>query len=319
MKVLKKLKDIFYDEEIVEEEVSEKEKPIIKEVKKDIESESFMDKIKKEPTEEIKIPRFDEPKKEERKEREEIFEPTHNRKEEVEKTVPERELFQSKKTFNFPILNDDEEPERKTRSNTNIMEVERKQKQMKRMEDIEPSTSNTSFKPSPVISPVYGILDKNFKKEDIMNRNKQVESRTKPTSSFAYDTVRKKAYGTIENDLENTLSTTQLEAEKILKEVDDIEKELNKLDESTPREFSTNILDEISETKKITIGEVEEHTKTIEIEPEDLTREIRVEEPSRIEKYKKNNETKKSISDVGDKTLEHDLFNLIDSMYDEEE
>jgi len=38
-----------------------------------------------------------------------------------------------------------------------------------------------------------------------------------------------------------------------------------------------------------------------------------------IEKYKEPEEEKKKISDVGDKTLEHDLFNLIDSMYDDDE
>ena len=51
------------------------------------------------------------------------------------------------------------------------------------------------FKPSPIISPVYGILDKNYKKEDVVDKKDR-----KITSSYAskkvdLDTVRRKAFG----------------------------------------------------------------------------------------------------------------------------
>lgn len=313
MGVLKKLKDIFYDEEIIEEEVPE-EKPSIKEIEPEVEKPDFnkKDEIKEEKPEEIEIPRFDTGKEE--KEEKPL---------EEEKTIPERELFQSKKTFNFPILEEEEEKP-KTRSNVNVMELKKQEKQERKVE--ENLTTNSNFKPSPVISPIYGILDKDFKKEDIMNNKRKIEETPrKSSSSFAYDTVRKKAYGSLDGEIEDTLNasaTTKLEAEKILKEVDGIEKELNKLDETMPREFDTNVLDEIKERNKVTLGEIEEQTKKIEINDdiEDITREVKIEETSRIEKYKDDEETpKKKIGDVGDKTLEHDLFNLIDSMYEEEE
>lgn len=58
------------------------------------------------------------------------------------------------------------------------------------------------FKPTPIISPVYGVLDKNYHKEDIVSRQ-DVKSNTVEVD--AIDSVRNKAYGTLEDELENTL------------------------------------------------------------------------------------------------------------------
>lgn len=59
------------------------------------------------------------------------------------------------------------------------------------------------FKPTPIISPVYGILDKNYHKEDIVSRNEVKHENT--VSEPSVDTIRNKAYGTLEDELENTL------------------------------------------------------------------------------------------------------------------
>jgi len=59
------------------------------------------------------------------------------------------------------------------------------------------------FKPTPIISPVYGILDKNYHKEDIVTK-KEVNNSTNNNEN-TIDSVRKKAYGTLEDELENTL------------------------------------------------------------------------------------------------------------------
>ena len=58
------------------------------------------------------------------------------------------------------------------------------------------------FKPTPIISPVYGILDKNYHKEDIVNR---AEVKDTPSKENPIDVVRDKAYGSLEDELENTL------------------------------------------------------------------------------------------------------------------
>lgn len=83
-----------------------------------------------------------------------------------------------------------------------------------------------AFKPTPIISPIYGILNKNYHKEDIVARNDSVVENT--TSKSSIDAIRNKAYGTLEDELENTLfgSNSILfkkeETEKVeIKEVDD--------------------------------------------------------------------------------------------------
>ena len=60
------------------------------------------------------------------------------------------------------------------------------------------------FKPTPIISPVYGILDKNYYKEDIVvttsSRDFAASNR-----NMTIDDVRNKAYGTLEDDLTDNL------------------------------------------------------------------------------------------------------------------
>ena len=58
------------------------------------------------------------------------------------------------------------------------------------------------FKPTPIISPVYGVLDKNYSKEDITTKQTRVE---RTNTIVTIDEVRKKAFGTLEDELENTL------------------------------------------------------------------------------------------------------------------
>ena len=72
-------------------------------------------------------------------------------------------------------------------------------KLMKQMEEEERKV----FKPTPIISPVYGILDKNYHKEDIVTRSDVKNSNEKVEPSI--DSIRNKAYGTLEDELENTL------------------------------------------------------------------------------------------------------------------
>lgn len=66
-------------------------------------------------------------------------------------------------------------------------------------------TEKKVFKPTPIISPVYGILDKNYHKEDIKLRNNYSSNAYYNHKDVSIDDVRKKAYGTLEDDLEVTL------------------------------------------------------------------------------------------------------------------
>ena len=80
------------------------------------------------------------------------------------------------------------------------------------------------FKPSPIISPVYGVLDKNYKKDDIVNKAEP----PKENKTITLDDVRNKAYGTLEDELESTLfgRTAILFQNNKKDELEEIEKDL---------------------------------------------------------------------------------------------
>ena len=61
------------------------------------------------------------------------------------------------------------------------------------------------FKPTPIISPVYGVLDKNYHKEDIKTKNSSSVTAYYNHKDVSIDDIRKKAYGTLEDELEITL------------------------------------------------------------------------------------------------------------------
>ena len=282
MGLIGKLKNIFYDEEIVEV----KEEPVVREEKKE--------EIRKPRIEEIQVPK----------------------EEKIENTYSERELFKSEPTFKFPVIDEDDDEPVQTRSRVNTIDLDRREPIKRpervtgRINEIHKPTINTTtnkertvektFTPSPVISPVYGILDKNYTKEEIKEK---IETTKRPSESeFNYDYVRRKAYGTLEDELENTLT-------KLNNEVDKKVKEEIKEDDSKSIE---ELLSEIEENANISVGELEEKIKD-EYEREE---EKQVIEPEETEEIKIDNDLS---LDADDKSLEHDLFNLIDSMYEDKE
>ena len=56
------------------------------------------------------------------------------------------------------------------------------------------------FRPTPIISPIYGILDKNYKKEEIVQK-KEVRLSQASSKKVDVDTVREKAYGDLVSDI----------------------------------------------------------------------------------------------------------------------
>lgn len=278
MSVLKKLKDIFYDE--IEEESEEIEKPVIRKVEK---SKPIIEKKEEEKIEEKPIVR-EEPAMEPLQPRVvEPIKPTIPAEEEVKPKIAERDVYQSKQTFKFPILDDEEEvitrPIKKTRSgSSNIMDIERKQREVRKKEEEYTPSKPKQFKPSPVISPIFGIVDKDYDKSELIKTQmeKQPATRSEATSRD-YDSIRRKAYG-----------HTKEEAKKVIESVNDIERELNEVQ-------GRNRVEDLMQNKHATVGELEEMTEIENISSVSTSEEIE------------------------DKTLEHDLFNLIDSMYEEED
>ena len=272
MGLFDKIKSVFYDEEIIE--VPE-------------------EKVKREEVK-PKIEKVERPLVEEEKPRPKLETPVYT----------EREIFktESSASFKFPMI-DEEEEKPKQRSRVNVLEERTKEssKRENKYADLFKEKSAPEkkperiFKPSPVISPVYGVLDKNYTKEEIMERSQEVIPRTTSPKDMNYDAVRRKAYGTLEDELESTL--TELSEPK----------HTEKPAEKTDNKSIEDLLSEIEGNKNMSIGEIEEKIKD-KMEEEES-------EPISLDKVSDTYSEDESVNeDAGayDKTLEHDLFNLID-------
>ncbi len=167
-----------------------------------------------------------------------------------------------------------------------------------------------NFKPTPIISPVYGVLDKNYHKEDIIDR-KEPSSQESYTSmdGLSVDSIRNKAYGTLEDDLQDAM-TPQPKVEQ-------------------PIDNGMDLFDELEEKEQEnTITEKENNIRELEEATVDLTKELdnlllKKEKDKKLvptetpEKEKEKDKGKKKKKE--EEISSSDLFNLIDSMYEEGE
>lgn len=271
------------------------------------------------------------PKSEEKKPIAEKIEPQRKVEEPVEKSVPkvttpvkeektenlnERDLFKSDNISPFFDF-DEEEFSNMSRiqkpKTTNVMEYERKKRVEKRYDmggfsKIERTevVEKKKFKPSPIISPVYGILNEDYKPEDIKNKTDNVVN-----TGLDFNSVRKKAFG------EETLSepeTTYYE-ESVTVKVKENEEE---------KQQKVKTIDELLEdTADVTINVDDkndvEDKKNIEVTNDEVEDYERIDEDLE-EVTTKNDVNKTEMEKVeDDDTLENDLFDLIDSMYDNRE
>ena len=160
MGLLDKVKNFFYDEEDVEDF-----EPVIEKTK-----ESKHKNIEKEERIEVK------------------------KREDVHKKydtddISERDLFKAERTFNFPMDLDDTLYEKSIEINKKS-EAKDYHKNIKKEQE-----EAKKFRPTPIISPIYGVLDKNYKKEDTLIDSTREFNITK---KLDYDTVMKKAYAQTE-------------------------------------------------------------------------------------------------------------------------
>lgn len=155
-------------------------------------------------------------------------------------------------------------------------------------------TKPLKFKPTPIISPVYGILDKNYHKEDIVSKN---DKNYKSVDGLSVDSIREKAYGTLEDELENTLFGSN----SILF------KDENK---TKSKKVDTDFFDDLEEEATPTKSETKSDTDLRDLE--NITMDIGKELDSLLNKDSKDSKDEDTSSFDDD----DDLFNLIDTMYD---
>ena len=340
MGLLDKLKNVFFEEEEIEVEEKpkkeKKEKPLVKKV----ETPKKEDKRKEKKIEEIE-------------EKEELL-VEDDKSEEDEIDLLKRD---SDKDFKFPVILDDEvdtlEDDAEYQEEPVYKELERENNiyggsKTDRVEvDYESdyhqepySNSYTrdlnsasyslmdrkevkAFKPSPVISPVYGVLDKNYKSDEIKEKNK-AERKDPPVFSFSstkldLDSVRAKAYG--------------LPEEVTSDDVHEIE---NDIEQSLDSRVGNNDTLDMTDTNmkpvvdSVTVGDAEEYFKDLGLEYnvdyKDSAKKSKARKKE-VDKGPKDGEVitdepkkrRSKVKEENDIDIEDNLFDLIDSMYDEGE
>ena len=295
MSFMNKVKNFFYEDVEDDEEVVVKEKPK-KETKIDFKSllkrhEKFDDE------EELDIPEIKEKKNED---------------------LSERELFKAERTFNFPMDLGDEIFDNEEETKVDIptrREPVREETYTRSIyhnisrEEPKKDEPKKKFRPSPVISPVYGILDKNYTVDDVVDVDKTKEF-SLDKRMIEYDAVRSRAYIDKNEEIEKSINND------IFYNLDEEDAPNDELQAEEPSVIIT--YDEIAEApieeaKEVEFKETEVKEEIPVEEPEedeDIAPDVKIETPKK--KGKKVKEEKKEES-------KEDLFNLIDNMYNEDE
>lgn len=328
MGFLDKVKNLFtepedeFDDEEIEIEQINKEKPVKEKTIKEkmVVEKPVVEKKREKIIDEEETREFVEPELDIEVEKEEV-------KEDYVEPVSQPKTRESMKTPIFFTENDfaDLEPERpkKVEKKREIVDYRTSIKKEDKKQPYGGAFSSTTilttekqtFKPTPIISPIWGVLDKNYSKEDIVERNEEREGGKSKMDKF--DQVRNKAYGRLENDLEDTIYSAPKESSKKIK----VEEEIDLFDELESESLK-------KETKKTTVDdyksvdlsrnvrEQENNIKDLEETTMDLTKELDnllLQRETYSEKKKKiENETSKE-----DLMTENELFNIIDSIYEE--
>lgn len=358
MKFLDKIKNALFEEEYVEVEEKPKKK-IQKEIKKS--KKEVNNNVEEKPiAKKIVLP-----------ERKEVKITNHEDVEEQDEEVY-KEPIQEEKEYKFPMVSDSEfettpvRDEKFERPRVDYIEeevVERHEYRPYQQEKPHPKLygiddmpipepeygtyekkeDRTYFRPSPIISPIYGILDKNYKKEDVVSKREVRLTSSYSRENLDLDAIRKKAYGSLSNDIEDSIN--EVEETNI-----EIEEESNFMDQDLLDLTNENDTPEI---KKVTMGDAEEYfndlgleynvdykdgatekasgrrsDKKVEVEEtpeEDLSQEpVIIEEEKFVpvvdaEEYEEQQKSEiEETSEINDDIDDDNLFDLIDSMYDKE-
>ena len=294
MKLLEKLKNTFFEEEYIEVEEKEEKKP---EVARKIEPKE----IRKEEIKPITVP----PKK-------------------VELVVEEKKVENysdgelSRKDSKLPYFEDEDfAPISAPKEPANRVEPKKLYGESadKLYHSINYSStsvnkpysapSKESFKPTPIISPIYGILDKNYRKEEVIDKKDKMPGVSSYVSrkNADLDSVRKKAYGGLDPFEEMSKQSEEV----VDAEVEEVKDDDNLLYDMT-KDNSKPMVDQV------TLADAEEYFQDLGLEYNIDYKDTRYEKATG-RRVKNATEDVKKEEDSDDANLEDNLFDLIDSMY----
>ncbi len=201
------------------------------------------------------------------------------------------------------------------------------------------------FKPSPIISPIYGILDKNYKKEDVVQKKEIRLTSSYTRSNVSVDDIRNKALGVEDESKHEKAINTTFEVddddEDLMVDLTDDKdkpqvKELTMGDaleyfQDLGLEYNVDYLDANNKRQTPRRADIN-HEEKVEKPKVSITDVLKKEEGHREEKpSEKQEEAEKAdkseskitvIKDESNGKEEKDddddnLFDLIDSMYEE--
>lgn len=201
--------------------------------------------------------------------------------EETKEFKAEPQALNREEKFKFPVyFNDEDFADLPKREEPKKVEV--KKPVQPKVEPYKPIVEEKkSFKPSPIISPVYGVLDKNYKKEDIKpSKDRPIKRHVE--EKLTVDDIRNKAYGTLEDELEKALIMDEPRHVEKMESTIDIFEELENSKRSRRYEEEQVDLTEELERQKQKIEEINEFIKQ-----NTVVRETR-EEPSYEEEAMEN-------------------------------
>ncbi len=318
MKLLDKLKNALFEEEYVEVEepkpVKKKEKPIAKKI-------IVEDKPKKQaPKEELIV------------EEEKVEIPNRDFKFKAILDDDFIDLEEEKKQKSLPKIEPKKEekpkPVKKEVKETRPLYQGEKKQEDKNLYSGGSKISNTNtdneikiheygsasrqhekkaFHPSPIISPIYGVLDENYKKDDIVTKKEVRITSSYKSKNIDVDSVREKAYGNSDDIFEEEL-TSNKQKESPKEETEDfaIKEEDSLLDISA---------DNTPSVAKVTMGDAEEYYSDLGLEYNIDYKDVSHEKATGRRTDLKNFDEEEPKND--DTSIEDNLFDLIDSMYDE--
>ena len=191
------------------------------------------------------------------------------------------------------------------------------------------------FKPSPIISPIYGILDKNYKKEEIVTRKEVRLSSSYSREKLNVDEVRNKAYGKLEDEIEevsfddapDNKPTFEIEKDNLLVDLtsDDEKPSVKEVTMGDALEYFQDLgleynVDYVDATKKATGRRVKDNYEELKQEKTDNVDNSSEEKANNVDDLPKKEKEEKDTKEETKKNDDDDnLFDLIDSMYKEEE
>lgn len=162
-----------------------------------------------------------------------------------------------------------------------------------------------AFKPTPIISPIYGVLDKNYRKEEVIDKKDKPSSYVSRRNADV-DSIRKKAYGGLD-PLDEISNNTYKEPEVVEEDNN------NNLLYDMTSDNSKPVVDQV------TLADAEEYFEDLGLEYNIDYKDSRYERAtgrrtsSTYSKVEDNSEN----DEVNADSLEDNLFDLIDSIYED--